>query len=225
MTRIRDRNLAALIASLLVVSMLGAAVAPAPASAADGPEGMLALGSGQISEDVPEGADLPIRASDLEGAIYASEHAGSLEVVLTTPERADDHLGPNASVVANDEVAIVLRDDEVHEGRDVAVSLDVLEKGVGFVPSVAYGTHESGEEWRSPIEREGTVGVFHVPEFSSNSVTFTGGIELSGDAAGDGTQYQYELDSRDGVDDYTINMTGVSNTEREHRTATGLSSG
>ncbi|GAB7011763.1 hypothetical protein JCM18549_27680 [Halolamina salina] len=205
--------------------MFGAAVVPAPVSAADGPEGMVALGSGQISEDVPEGADLPIRASDLEGAVYASEHAGSLEVVLTTPERADEHLGPNASVVANDEVAIVLRDDEVHEGRDVAVGLDVLEKGVGFVPKVAYGTHESGEEWRSPIEREGTVGVFHVPEFSSNSVTFTGGIKLDGDAAGNGTQYQYELSSLDGVDDFSINVTGVTNSEWDNVSANTLSDG
>lgn len=201
--------LAALFASLMMVSMVGAAVAPAAAQTA-GPEGMVALGNAQVSEDLPAGSDAPIRESDLEGAVYASNHADTLEVIVTTPERADQYL-ENGSVVSDDDVAIVLRDQEVHEGRDVAIDAGVLEDALGYQPSVAYGVHDSGEEWQSEISTEGSNAIWNVPHFSSNSVTFTGGIELTGDAAGDGTSYEYELDSLDGVDNYAINLTGVAN--------------
>ena len=203
---------AILMLASMVALPLGGALATAGASTG-GPEGMLALGDAQIEEDVPADADLPISASDLEGAVYASDHADTLQLVLTTPELADDHLGENATVVANDDVAIVLSDDTVHEGREVAVDTDVLEAGVGFLPSVAYGTHESGEEWQSSIDVADGVASWSVPEFSSNSVTFTGGIELSGAEAGDGTTYEYDLDTLDGVGEYEIDVTGVETTE------------
>lgn len=200
------------LAAITVVSMVAMPLGATVSTAQSGPGGMVALGPDQVTEDLPSNPDVPIRASDLEGSVYVSDHAGSLQVTVTTPTRASDHLGPNANVIADDDIAIVLRDDEVHNGRDVAVDIDALEAGVGYVPEVAYGVHDSGEEWQSPIERDGTVGVFHVPEFSSNSVTFSGGIELSGNAAGDGTNYQYELGSLDGIDQYAINVTGVANT-------------
>ncbi|WP_256403483.1 hypothetical protein [Halorubrum salinum] len=205
------RATALAITIVVVVSTLAMPLGATVATAQSGPSGMVALGPDQVDEDLPDNPDVPIRASDLEGNVYASDHAGSLQVTITTPERASDHLGPNANVIADDDIAIVLRDDEVHEGRDVAVDVGVLEAGVGYVPEVAYGVHDSGEEWQSPVERDGTVGVFHVPEFSSNSVTFSGGIELSGNAAGDGTNYEYELGSIDGIDQYAINLTGVAN--------------
>jgi hypothetical protein len=206
---------AALIASLIVVSSLGGvAIAPADAQTS-GTEGMLALGDAQVSEDVPADADLPIRASDLKGAVYASDYADTLEVVLTTPERAEEYMGENASVLADDEIAIVLRDDQVSEGRDVAIDLEVLEAGVGFVPEVAYGTHEDGERWTSPIERDGTVGRFNVPHFSENAVTFTGGVEITAAPATDGSQFTYELSDLDSASNVTVNLTGTLNTENE----------
>ncbi|WP_144900893.1 hypothetical protein [Halobellus captivus] len=209
------RFIATLLASLIVVSSLGG-VAISPAGATNsGPAGMLALGDAQVSEDIAAGADVPIRASDLEGAIYASEHASTLEVVLTTPERADEYMGENASVLADDEIAIVLRDDEVHEGRDVAVDLDVLEAGVGFVPKVAYGTHEDGERWESAIERDGMVGTFHVPHFSTNTVSFTGGVSINASPATDGSTFEYELSDINAVSDPMINLTGNTTTENE----------
>lgn len=206
---------AALIASLIVVSSLGGvAIAPADAQTS-GTEGMLALGDAQVSEDVPADADLPIRASDLEGAVYASDHADTLEVVLTTPERAEEYMGENASVLADDEIAIVLRDDEVSDGRDVAIDLEVLEEGVGFVPEVAYGTHEDGERWESAIEPDGTVGRFNVPHFSENAVTFTGGVSITADPATDGSQFSYELSDLDSASDVTVNLTGSTATAKE----------
>ena len=42
------------------------------------PDGMTTIGSTQISEDLPSGADVPIRASDLEGSIHSSAHASSM---------------------------------------------------------------------------------------------------------------------------------------------------
>ncbi|WP_418284769.1 hypothetical protein [Halorubrum sp. DTA46] len=211
MTDSNKKILATLLASFMMVSMVGAAFAPATAGAS-GPSGMLALGDAQVHEDIPEGADVPIGAADLEGAIYASDHADTLEAIVTTPERAEEEYLNAGTIVTNDEVALVLRDDEVHDGREVAVELALLETAVGFAPEVAYGVHESGEEWQSPIDKDGEVGVFTVPEFSDNTVTFSGGITLSGDAAGDGTTYEYEIDSLDGVDNFGINATGVENT-------------
>ena len=212
---------AALIASLIVVSTLGG-VAIAPAEAQTGTDGMLALGDAQVSEDVPADADLPIRASDLEGAVYASDHADTLEVVLTTPERAEEYMGENASVLADDEIAIVLRDDQVSDGRDVAIDLEVLEAGVGFVPEVAYGTHENGERWRSAIERDGTVGRFNVPHFSENAVTFTGGVEITASPTTDGSQFSYDLSDLDSASNVTVNLTGTENTETDTKSVTNL---
>ena len=220
MTRKKSKIVATFMASLMVVSMVGAAFAPAGAASTSGPEGMLALGDAQVHEDIPEGADVPIRADDLEGAIYASDHADTLSVTLTTPERADEHLGENANVLADDDVAIVLSDDEVHEGRDVAVDADVLEAGVGYLPSVAYGTHSSGSEWHSEIGVESGVAIFEVPEFSSNSVTFSGGIELTGTEAASGTTYSYELENLDGVDDFEIDLEGARETEERSTSTT-----
>jgi len=216
---------AALIASLIVVSSLGG-VAIAPADAQTGTDGMLALGNAQVSEDLPADADVPIRASDLEGAVYASDHADTLEVVLTTPERAEEYMSANASVLADDEIAIVLRDDEVSDGRDVAIDLEVLETGVGFVPEVAYGTHEDGERWESAIEREGTVGRFNVPHFSENAVTFTGGVSINATPATDGSTFEYELSDLDSASNVTVNLTGELNTEAESTqyTTTGTKS-
>lgn len=216
---------AALIASLIVVSSLGGvAIAPADAQTS-GTEGMLALGDAQVSEDVPADADLPIRASDLEGAVYASDHADTLEVVLTTPERAEAYMGENASVLADDEIAIVLRDDEVSDGRDVAIDLEVLEAGVGFVPEVAYGTHEDGDRWKSAIERDGTVGRFNVPHFSENAVTFTGGVSITASPATDGSQFSYQLSDLDSASNVTVNLTGVENTDNDSLEASKVSDG
>ncbi|MDZ5811605.1 hypothetical protein U4E84_09640 [Halorubrum sp. AD140] len=203
--------LAALFASLMTALIVGAAVAPATAQS--GPDGMVALGDEQVHEDLPDDSDAPIRADDLEGAVYASDHADTLEVTVTTPERAEDHLENGSVISEDDDVAIVLSDDEVHDGRDVAVDTDVLEDGVGYKPDVAYGVHESGEEWQSAIEPGDGVSKFNVPEFSDNSVTFSGGIELSGDSAGDGSNYEYELADLDGTTEPEINVTGVENTE------------
>ena len=85
------RATAIALAAIMVLSMLavplGAAVVGAQTS---GPSGMVALGSDQVDEDVPDGETLPIGAADLEGAIYASDHADTLEAIVTTPERAEE---------------------------------------------------------------------------------------------------------------------------------------
>lgn len=212
------RATAIVLATIVVLSTIALPLGAAATTSAQtaGPSGMVALGSDQISEDLPDGTDAPLRASDLEGAVYASDHADTLEVVVTTPDRAADYLDEDGSnvIAEDDEVAIVLRDDEVHDGREVAVEIGVFEESLGYVPSIAFGTHESGEEWTSAITREGTVASFEVPRFSDNAVSFTGGISLSGDAAADGTNYEYELENLDGVDDYSINVTGVNNTNQ-----------
>ena len=215
-----NRATAIALAAIMVVSMLAAPLGAAVVGAqTSGPSGMVALGSDQVDEDIPDGETLPIDAADLEGAVYANDHADTLEAIVTTPERAEEEYLDAGTIVTNDEVALVLRDDEVHDGREIAVELALLETAVGFAPEVAYGIHESGEEWQSPIDKDGEVGVFEVPEFSDNTVTFSGGITLSGDAAGDGTTYEYQLADLDGVDNFVINATGVENAEVASKSA------
>ena len=223
------RATAMVLATIVVLSTIALPLGAAATTSAQtaGPSGMVALGSDQVSEDLPDNTDAKLRASDLEGAVYASDHADTLEVVVTTPDRAAGYLDEDGSnvIAEDDEVAIVLRDDEVHDGREVAVEIGVFEESIGYVPSVAYGTHESGEEWTSAITREDTVASFDVPRFSDNAVSFTGAISLSGDAAADGTNYEYELDSLDGVSDYSINLTGVENTAWDNESGTVSGSG
>lgn len=199
-----------LVVGLLIASVVGGTL-PVSATQTGGPDGMVTLGADQITEDLPTGANVGISAADLEGAVYASDNASTLEVVLTTPDRAGKYLD-NGSVVSNDEVALVLRDDESHAGREVGVDAGVLEDALGYRPQAVYAEHGDGEDWQRGVEYRNGAAVFEVPRFSSNAVTFSGGISLSGSAAADGTQYSYQLDSLDGLDNFNISVTGVEQT-------------
>jgi len=114
--------------------------------------------------------------------------------------------------VVDGEPAIVLKDDRTHDGRWVSLETAWFEESLGEVPNAAFITHESGDEYAAPLQVRGDSAAFYVREFSTNTVTFDGGIQLSGAQAGDGSEFQYELANTSGVDDPSINLTGVTNT-------------
>ncbi|QHS17191.1 hypothetical protein GWK26_08570 [haloarchaeon 3A1-DGR] len=144
----------------------------------------------------PSNANIPTHAA--AWSIHASNHSETLAVEV--------------GETADGDVALVLSDEQHHAGRDIALDAETLEDALGYRPEVVYGEHESGDRWTREIRYSDGYAVFEVPQFSSNLATFSGGIGLSGDEADDGTEYQYELDSLDGLDNYSISVTGADNT-------------
>jgi hypothetical protein len=114
--------------------------------------------------------------------------------------------------VVDGEPAIVLEDDRTHEGRWVSIDTAWFEENLGEVPNAAFITHESGNEYAAPLQVRGDSAAFYVREFSTNTVTFDGEVRLSGAQAGDGSQFQYELANTTGINDPSLNLTGVENT-------------
>ncbi|MBB6645072.1 MFS transporter [Halobellus ruber] len=206
---------------LLVVSVL----APFAGAVAAAPSGMVTVPDGQITEDVPAGESVPISAADLEGSVLADDHADTLEVIVTTPERADDkYLADDANVIGSGEVAIVLRDTQSHDGRDVAIDAGLLREALDSTPEMIYGTHSSGETWTSEATYEDGYLRFYVEKFSSNTVTFSGEFRTTGTFS-DGSTVSYQLDDLDSASNVTVNLTGVSNAEFSSYTKTNVEDG
>jgi len=127
--------------------------------------------------------------------------------------------------VRDGEPALVLSDSRVHEGRWVSVPTDWFNESVGGVPQAAYIEHESGDSYTTPTHVRGDDVAFYVEKFSTNTVTFSGEVVLSGSQAADGTQYQYEINDLDSASNYDINLTGSTNTHTETVSGSGLSNG
>lgn len=237
------RARAALLATLLVASVVAGAV-PAGAFDAGGPPGgMVAIDSSNV-EDI-RAIDGNISEADLEGAIYTSDHAATTEVSIVTEEQAQVVAqGAGPSAVANErvcstpagdqsaaidcqtEMSLVISDDQHHEGRQIALRADVIRAALGEVPSsVTIANNETGEEWTYSLDVEDGWVVANINHFSSNSVTWAGEVNIQGNPATDGTQYQYNLTDTDSVDNYTIDVTGRDSTETESVSASGLSNG
>ena len=217
------RGLALAFATIMVVSMvavpLGAAVTSVDASTA-GPSGMVGTPSENIGSDLPPQTPMGEVADDLqEHGVYADAHAGSLEVVVTSPGRAETQYS-GGNIQGDGPVAIVFRDDVEHEGREVAISAEVLEEVLDHRPDAVFGAHEDGDEWTREIRYEGGHAIFEIPHFSENTVTFSGGIELTGTEAASGTNYAYELDSLDGISDFEIDLEGARETEERSVSST-----
>ena len=128
------------------------------------------------------------------------------------------------TTVIDGEPAIVLDDDRTHSGRWVSIETAWFEDAIGEVPDAAYIEHEDHGKYAAPIEVRGGQAAFFVRGFSTNTVTFDGEVTLSGAEAGDGTEYQYELGSTEDVDDPSINLTGLSNTQTVSDSGTGAAS-
>jgi len=218
--RIRQRIGVLLVAVLLVTSVLGPAVAP---TASAQPSGMVTLGDEQISEQFPGNAQRGAEAatglsvSDLEGSVYvAPEYADTTEVIVTTPGQAKQMMGVS-NVLGRGPFAIVVRDTSDDRGRTVAFDRGVLEQALGRTPELIRGTHSSGETWRAPVEYTDETARVTFDHFSSNTVTFSGTVNISGTYM-DGSETSYELTDLDAATDPTINLTGELNTELDTET-------
>ena len=175
------------LAILLTVMLLVPGLAPV-ATAQSAPSGFVGVPNENISADMPDGESPPIPASDLEGDVLASQYASTLDVTLTTPERAEQLMAGDGTVVGNGDVALLLSDDTNHGAREVALPGAAIEDALGYTPMEVRGYHESGDQWTRSVENRNGYLVFEVPKFSTNTVTFTGVVELTGSPASDGAR-------------------------------------
>lgn len=213
------RSIVALLAAVLVVASVvaPAALLAAPTAAQDDvPRGMVGLPSSNVNDNVPDHAQAAgaPTADDFQGSVMTSRHAESLSVQVTT--RASLQGRENACLrgqtpewCGSPEVALVLEDTANHDGRTVSVPKRPVVENLGRVPEIVYIEHSSGDEYTAEVTDTGDQLAFRVEEFSTNTVTFSGTVELSGDPAANGTQYQYNLTDVDSVANYTIDVTGT----------------
>ncbi|GAB3321448.1 hypothetical protein [Haloplanus salinarum] len=205
-----ERAVNVLVAVLLVASLAGPFVTVAAAV----PSGMVTVPDANVSEDVPVGSNPPINASHLEGNVMASEHAETLRVIVTTPDRASDYLENGSVAGSSGSLTLVLKDDTHSQGRRVAIGAEAVKDALGYTPERVYGTHEDGSKWSRPVEYDAGMLVFEVPHFSSNSITFSGEVSVSGTYT-DGSTVNYDVSSIDSVSNFSINVTGRSRSEND----------
>jgi hypothetical protein len=137
----------------------------------------------------------------------ASEHAGALEVTIGS---------------VDSQIALVFTDSQNHDGRRVAVDASTLADAVGEKPELAYITHENGTQYEVPITYESGDAILEIDRFSSNTVTFSGEISITGADATSGSQYQYDVANLDAVGDYSINVTGSTASAWNNVSAAGV---
>ncbi|EMA24642.1 hypothetical protein [Haloarcula argentinensis] len=219
---------AVLLALVLVASPISMVAGPGvigPASAQTGaPDGMVTIPDTNVVEDLPVGASSQLTKADLEGSVMASRDADSLQVIVTTPERASGYVN-GSRVSGSGDRALVFRDNSSHEGRDVAVPADAVRETVGHVPNVVHGVHEDGTSWTAEVEARNGLLIFNIPHFSSNSVTFEGEVNIQETPAVDGSQINYQVEDSSNAGDFNINVTGVDSTETDTVTGAALSNG
>ncbi|MFB6179570.1 MAG: hypothetical protein ABEI77_07605 [Halorientalis sp.] len=190
---------------------------PGPVASQDVPAGMRGVPDSNIWADFPDGSNLSVDIGSFREYTMASRHAGDLDVIFTTPERAEQITGITMPGQGS-ELALVLRDAANHEGRRLALPSGTLADTLGYLPTTVHGTHEDGSEWTANVRDTGDYLVFKVPHFSSNTVTFSGGVSIQGQPATDGSSYQYSLSDLDAVSDFGINVTGRTNYDHENAT-------
>lgn len=143
--------------------------------------------------------------------VSATHHAGDLDISL----------GYDSSGT----FVLTATDDVNSIGRQVALNATALEHAVGYKPQTAYGVHDSGERWDSPISYQNNLAVIDVPHFSTNEITFNGTISITATDANDGAQWTYEVNNLDATDTYNITATGIENTHSETESITKGSDG
>jgi len=243
-----SRVRAVALAALLVLSVVAGVASPALASsAADPPSGMVGVPSSNVGDLRPDELSKNVTESDLEGNVYVSNHASTTNVSIVTRGQAVEVANgaspaqaarkavcsspaagknPNFDCAVDDQFALVISDDAFDAGRKVAVRTSVLKEALGYVPrQITVANNETGETWDYVAERKNGWLVASVEHFSSNSVTWSGSVNITGSPASDGSSYSYEIADLDAASDPTINLTGVTNSEWDNVTETGVSNG
>jgi len=203
-------------ALILVVVLVGGVITPvAPVGDARAtPSGFVTIPDANVHEDLPVDQSLPISKEDLEGSVMVSDNASTTEIVVTTSERAAGYLD-NGTSVGGGSLALVIQDDTNHAGREVAIPADAVKGAIGRIPEAVHGTHEDGSEWTSQVRAQSGLLIFEVPHFSSNTVTFSGEVSVTGDYQ-DGSSASYEVDSLDSVSNMSVNVSGNTATEYDN---------
>lgn len=212
-----------------VVAPLGAAVFAQPAAGQDDvPRGMVGVPNSNVHDNVPDHAveKMP-SADDFRGSVMTNRHAESLSVSVTTRGQVDGRAsscraGRTPEWCESPELALVLADGTNHDGRTVTVPKRPVVANLGRVPELAYIAHSSGDQYEVQVTDHGDQLAFHVREFSENTVTFSGEIQLTGDPAADGAQFSYDLDNASSASNYTIDVTGSTAKAWSNESATGL---
>lgn len=128
---------------------------------------------------------------------------------------------PNCEVAG---LSIDLTDNKKHDGRQIAIKKTVVDEASGE-PGVVHIEHESGDQYVEPVDTHGDYYVFEVDHFSTNTVTFSGETVIDAPAATNGSTYQYDISDADSIDNFSIDLTGVTATDDDTETASGLING
>lgn len=223
----RGRASAVALAVVMVLSIVAGASAPAAGApdplGNDTPSGYTGLPDTNIESNVPQHAQdrISLSAADLEGSTMTDRGARTLEVSITTEAAARGRsaacsapAGEHTPAMCN-EVALNITDDADSNGRRVALPKAALTDALGFTPGLATVRHESGDVYEVPVKESGRFLVFNVEHFSTNTVTFSGEVSITGSPAADGTSYTYDVNDLDAVDNFNINVTGAETSHNE----------
>ncbi|WP_276298798.1 hypothetical protein [Halorussus lipolyticus] len=218
---------ALLLASAVAPSLLAGTAAASVSSTPEMPPGFVSIPDQNVEQGTPASESFPYRAANMtDGDVLASAHASTTEVVLTTPEDAEQTLGPNTTVADGlGNLAIVIRDDSVHEGRRIAIRASEVRDALGYLPNRIAGVHEGGSRWSERVTTTSGYIVAELPHFSDNVITFTGEVEIQGNPATDGTSYQYDISDMDSARAPNLTLTGAESSEWDNVSATGLGDG
>lgn len=129
-----------------------------------------------------------------------------------------------STTTVDGEPALQLSDDSRHDGRWVSIETAWLEDNLGSVPDTVTVAHESNGTYVSELRVRQDSAAFYVSEFSTNTVTFGGEVSATGTYT-DGSSFSYDISSLDSASEFTIDATGVTASEWDNETATGLTSG
>ncbi|MCO8254553.1 hypothetical protein NKF26_12140 [Haladaptatus sp. AB618] len=91
----------------------------------------------------------------------------------------------------------------------------------GRIPERVYG-RDSGERWSAKVRRAGSLLVFHVPHFSTNTITFSGKVTIAGNPASNGSSYSYDIANNNSVDNFTVQVTGHTHDEWDNESGTAI---
>ena len=222
----------------------------AESAAQSGPPGGMVGIAGENIQDLRSTAAQDasnVSAGDLEGAVYTSKHADSLEVSIVTADQASAvAAGASPSEAAQEAVCsspaggqnpqfdceapesygLVLTDDEHTAGREVAIRAGVVEESLGYVPSkLTIQNNETGETWTSSASVEDGWLTASVEHFSSNAVTWSGEVDISMTGATNGSTTTYQVSDADSVSEFNATLTGYTNTEWDNVTKTDVADG